>query len=520
MNYNNSNQTTIGDQSYLHKEIISVGRHSLIYLIGHVISRAVGFFMIPIYTRFISPTNYGGMELIDILAGAVAIIISMGVAEGMSRFYYGEKDQIKRDRVVSTVIIGFGIMGFFIVLTFVNLSGLIAKIILEDPQYRYYLQIVFAGTWFALMCEIGYSYLRMLYMAKYFVATTLANLIIALSLNIYFVVFLRLDILGIFYSTLITEGLIGLFLSIMILKRVKLSLSLSVLWRLIKFGLPLVPSRLGLTFGFVSNRFFLRWLISADPAVALAQVGLFSLGHKFAVIINRFVTVPFNSFWGPRRLEIVLNDEKNSKETVSRICTYFTLLAIWIALILTTGIESLIEIMADPKYQGAHQVVPYIALAYVALGLETHFITGILYKKKTIWSTYITFLSVVVILVWNWVFVPRYGLIGAATSNLAGFVLRLILIYIISQRLYYIPYELGRIAIILITSTTLYVVSQMISFSSPYLTFFSRVGIASLFPCVLFILGFYHEGEVEFIKQLFKIGRRKAFQYYLRFLRS
>jgi O-antigen/teichoic acid export membrane protein len=503
----------------LRKEVLSVGKHSLVYVIGQGLSRAVGFFMIPVYTRFIAPTNYGAMELIEILIAAAAIIISMNVGDTMSRFYYAEKEQIERNRVVSTIVIGFGVIGIPFVLLFISISGVVSNIVLEEAQYKYYLQVAVAAVWFGMLCEICYSYLRMLYMAKIFVTLTTIQLIIALSLNIYFVVFLRLNILGIFYSTLITEGLIGITLSLIIMGKVGWGVSVSILWQLIKFGLPLVPTRIGLMLGFVANRFFLRWLVSPDPGVALAQVGLFSLGHKFGVIINRFVTVPFNSFWGPRRLELILKESEGSRETVARICTYATLLTVYLALLLSSGIESLIEIMADASYRGAHQVVPFIALSYVALGLETHFITGVLYKKKTIWSTYISILSMGVILAWNFIFVPRYGLIGAATSNLAGFAVRGTLIYIVSQHLYFIPFELGRMGIMFITAIVLYLISQMISFPSPYLAFFARTGIAALFPLVLFGMRFYTEGEVEFIGQTLRKGRKTAEVLWLQFLR-
>jgi len=98
------------DPDALRKEVVSVGKHSMIYLVGRALSHAVGFFMIPIYTRFIAPTNYGAMELIEILSATIAMIISMGVADGMSRFYYAERDYTKRDEVVSTIIIGFGLI--------------------------------------------------------------------------------------------------------------------------------------------------------------------------------------------------------------------------------------------------------------------------------------------------------------------------------------------------------------------------------------------------------------------------
>lgn len=488
----------------LRKEITSIGKKSTVYVVGQGISRAVGFFMIPIYTRFIAPADYGALELYEILTATVAIIISMGVADSMSRFYYAEKDQDKRNQVVSTIIVGYSIIGVFLTLLFISISGIIATIVLESAQYRYYLQIAMAATWFSMLCEIGYSYLRMRYQAKTFVTFTTIQIVIALSLNIYFIVFLHLDILGILYSTLITQAIIGSILTFMILKKVGLKVTGSFLRSLIYFGLPLVPTRITMMLGFVSNRFFLRWFTSTDPIFALSQVGLFSLGHKFGVVINSFVSVPFNSFWGPRKLEIILENDPGAKETIARVCTYATMMTIYLALLLSSGIESLTEIMADSSYQGAHTVVPFVALAYVALGLEAHFITGILYKKKTIWSTYISLFSLTVILVWNYLFVPRYGLIGAATSNLAGFAVRGTLIYLVSQRLFFIPFELVRLAIMFVVAFFLYGLSQFIWFSSPYTTFLVRIGIGAFFPFVLFCLHFYTEGEIEYVKNFIK----------------
>src|SRR5206468_2026402 len=150
------------------------------------------------------------------------------------------------------------------------------------------LQIAVAASWFGMLCEVGYSYLRMRYQARLFVAITIAQLTTALSLNIILVAGLHWDILGIFYSTLFSQAATGLLLAIVILRRVGCHFSFEILRKLLAFGLPLVLPQIGLMLGFYSNRFFLRWFTSPDPAVALALVGVFSLGHKFGVIVNRF----------------------------------------------------------------------------------------------------------------------------------------------------------------------------------------------------------------------------------------
>lgn len=502
------------DASAIRVEIVSIGKHSSVYFIGQALSRAIGFFMIPIYTKFIAPTNYGGMEMIEILTSCIAMFISMNIADTMPRFYYAEKEECARNQVVSTTILGFSLIGLPIMFLFLWFSEYLSVIILDVPQYKFYLQISVLTVWFSMLCEIIYTYLRMQYMAKTFVAMNIVQLVLALSLNIYFIVFKRLDILGVFYSTLITQSLTALLLTIWVLRKTNISMSISLLYRLIVFGIPVVPSRIGSMLGFVSNRFFLRWLGAADPMVALTQVGLFSLGHKFGVIVNRFINVPFNSFWGPRRLELLISNEPEAKETIARICTYATLGSVYFTVVLSSGIESLIEIMADPSYRGSHLVVPYVALAYTALGLETHFSTGILYQRKTVWLTYISILALVIALAWNYVFIPRYGIYGAATSNLAGFIVRCGLTYVVSRRLYPIPFEIKRIATLFVTAFILYIISQTINLSTPYLTLIGRTGFVALFPFVLFLVGFYTKGELEFVGGGLKKWKKAAGSFY------
>src|SRR5438874_2975881 len=60
--------------SALRKEVVSVGKHSLVYVIGQAISRAVGFLMIPLYTSYIAPSHYGAMELIEIVTAACLML--------------------------------------------------------------------------------------------------------------------------------------------------------------------------------------------------------------------------------------------------------------------------------------------------------------------------------------------------------------------------------------------------------------------------------------------------------------
>lgn len=492
---------------HLRKEIKDIGRQSGVYMFGQALSSAVSFVMIPVYTRHISPGGYGAMELIEILTAGLTLFVSMGVSETMARFYYQEKTDERRNLVVSTVILGFAPVAGLLVAASILGAPALSRLLLESPDQVYYLRVALASVWFGLLGEIGASYLRMVYKAGVYVTITIGKLMLALSLNIAFVVHLKMGILGVFYSTLISQAAAAVVMLAYIGSRVPLlGFSLPVFRRAVSFGLPLVPSRIALLFGFASNRFFLKWLASPDPALALAQVGLYSLGHKFGLVVNRFVTVPFNSFWGPRRIDLLVSEAPDARRTLARICTYSTLATVYIALLVSAGAETVISLMADPAYRGAHTVVPMVALAYVSLGLETHFTAGLLYAKRTAWTVYISFASILVILAVNYLAIPPFGIVGAALANLAGFAVRVFLSYAVSQHFLPVPFEIGRLSSIFVVSAGLFAAVQFLSNASPYVTLAMRLGGVALFPALLALGGFFTAGEREMVRAAVRRG--------------
>lgn len=487
-------------------EVRQVGKNSLIYLVGQALSRAVGFLMIPLYTKYITPAGYGTLDLIETIMSAAAILVSMGISEGMTRFYYAEKDEDTRNQIISTIILGFSFVGIGVTGLLEAGSGYATQLIWGEMSYHYYFQVALASLWFSMLCEITFSYLRMKYLAKQFVVVTLLQVVLALTLNIYFIVVIQIDILGVLYSTLISQGLVAVVLSALILRKVGIQVSWPILRKLISFGAPLGPARIALLLGFASNRFALIWLSPAAPAVALAQVGLLSLGHKFGSIVNRFFTSPFNSFWGPRRMELLLSGDVTAMETIARFCTYATFCTAYLALLIAAVSQSVIALMADSSYEGSHVVVPFVAASYVVMSLETHFLTGLIHMQRTSYSMWISFLSLTVIVLWNIVFVPRYGLLAAATSNLVGMTVREILIYVAAQRVYALPFELGRLLAIGVGAVGLFWVSQLVTLPSTLLTAFLRAGIAGMLPIVLVVSGFLHAGEKAALRGLLRHG--------------
>jgi O-antigen/teichoic acid export membrane protein len=423
------------------------------------------------------------------------MMLAMGTGESMARFYYGEDDDYERRRLITTVILGPGLLSLPLIVLIMLSAGMIQPLLGIGPDFVVYLQLAILTAWFSMIAEIGYAYLRMRYFSKTFVAITVFQILSSVGLNLLLVVVFDQGIWGILYSTFAVQATVGVLMTLVILMNSRAWPSWRHLRRLLGFGVPLVPATVTLQLSNYLSPLMIRWWVAGDPAFVLAQVGLFAAGQKIGVVVNRFVTVPFNAFWRPRRMELVMQNTPEVKSILARICTYAVLVSAQVALLLSVSVENLLQLVVDERYWDAYRVVPIIACVYVVLGLEHHFSVGIYYTRKTIWATWIGVLSLLTIVALNWCLLPHFGFMAAAFATLVGISLRSGLLLTVSQRLYPIPFELRRLALVAMTGVLLYHVSQLIELESVELTLLARMTCGLAFVPVLAALRFFWPDE-------------------------
>ncbi|MCA9213418.1 MAG: oligosaccharide flippase family protein [Planctomycetales bacterium] len=489
------------EESTLSGEVRNVGRHSVIYMLAPAISKVIGFLLFPLYTSFISTSNYGVSSLIEIAMTFAMLVMSVNLADGMTRFYYATDDEGERRKVVVSVIAGIAGIGIPAVLVFILCSGAIANFMRLEVAFVPLLRIAFAAAWFSMLAEIGYAYLRMRYKSKTFVALTVAQILLFIALNVVFVVFLQLDIWGIFFSTLIVQGLLGVGMAVGILSALKVSPDWKLFGRMVRFGAPLMPATVSQQLNNYVHPMMLQWLSVADPAVAATHVGVFAAGQKIGVVVNRFVVVPFNGFWRPRRMELVMRQSESVNRILARMCTYSFVLTAAFALLLSVAAKSTLLLMneyglvSDEAYLDAHLVVPLIALAYTIHSLEPHFATGMHASGRTKQATAIGLVALAATIATNWLLIPKLGFVAAAIATNVGVVIRAGAFLAVSQRKLRIPYELSRLAIAIVVAVGLFLTIRTVEFDSTWATLLGGIAMSTLYAPLLLCCGFLDKDE-------------------------
>ncbi len=472
-----------------------MAKHSSVYGIGNVLNRVIGFLMIPVYTRYLIPSEYGILELLSLTTEIVGMILSMRISHAMFRIYFEHDSLEDKNEVISTSMLTFGAIGSIGLLMASLPSWFLAEKILNSSQYSYYFIISFATLWFNTLVLMAFYYLMILKKSTLYIISSSIKLFIALSFNIYFIVFLKMGVLGILYGNLIASVSMTVILVIPVLIQVGIRFSNRKLKEMLKYGLPLIPGSLANFVVLVSDRYIVKIFGS------LSDVGIYSLSYRFGIMPHTLITVPFNQVWGVRRFELMKRDD--AEELFGRIITYFIFLLTFIGLGISVLAKDTLYIIADSKFWDAYKYIPILLLSYIVYGLYFHFVMGILLAKKTKYISYIDIVNGIINIVLNIFLIKAYGLYGAAYATLISYTTRIVMVYLVSSRLQKIYFEFDRVLKILLSAGLIFIFCFFIDSHSAVTSLSIKFVIACLFPLILYVFKFYSHSELSKVKMVF-----------------
>jgi len=478
----------------LKKEAKTVGKHAAIYGIGGVLGRIVGFVMIPVYTRALRDVGYGVMSLLSVTTNLLATVISVGIAQAMFRFYYEYEEEGDRYEVISTAVMSFTVIALSVLAVLSLFTQQFAVLILKSPDYSLHFLVSFATIWFSTLAQMGADYLRIQERSITYLVISLSRLAMGLSLNIYFVVFLKLGVMGVLLSTLITATVFSAVLIVPVLIRAGLHFSIEKFKKMVRFGAPLIFSNIARTVINTSDRFFL------NAFGGLAATGVYDLGYKFGSLVHTFVTVPFNQIWFPRRMATY--GQQDAERVFARVFTYFVLLCAFVGLGISIVIKDVIMIVATDEFWQAYRIVPVVILCYIVFGFYSHFSVGLLIAKKTKYIAYIDTVNAVLNLILNYFLIQRYLAWGAVAATFICFSFRSGVTYLFALRVHPIQFEKVRVLHLVVCAAVVYYASTLIDLRSPWINVPCKALIGATYPILLLVTGFFDSEELDQFRRM------------------
>lgn len=481
-------------------EVKEILKHSTIYGLGNIASKAIGFVMIPIYTRFLTPSDYGIIELLDLIISILGLILYDLIIEAVFRFYYKYRDVADRQAVVSTALIMHIGISMIIAGIVYLLVDQITKVVIGPESYVKFLKLSLISFIFMQINAIPFGFLRVQQKSTLYISVSLTNLVIGLTLNILLIVEMQWGVWGVLYSNLISNGLAALILLPLTFRRIGIRFELHKMKEMFKYGVPLIPAGLSNFSLNFSNRIFLNRFVS------LGEVGLFALGSRFGFMISVLIIQPFLDIWDAKMFEVA--DRQDAKKLYARILTYTVFVTMMAALILSVIIEDVMKIIVAEEFRAAHRVVPVISLGYLFQIFYYNFYARLLLTNRTHYVAGILGLSALVNIAVNWIWIPRYGMMGAAWAMAGSHLLVGFLTFLVASKVFPIDYEWRRIALMSIAAISIYIFLGRLDFDYAMVSLVLKGLGAGTFPFLLYFLGFFYDEEINFIKNI--VGRASS----------
>ena len=399
------------------------------YGLGNVFIRSVSFILLPFYSNLISTSEFGNYALLMSVYAIISVLYQFGMYGSLNKFYIEEASKEKKKIIFSTLFNFIILIGVFFTIILCFSAKDITKVIFESTEYSSLMVLVFIALFIETMCFYILLLLKTKELSKQAVFYSGAGAILNLVFNIIFVFILRLSVAGIILAQLLSASVLFFIMIKVISEDYVLKIDTLIIKSLLKFAYPLLFAGFLSAAVDVADRFILNYFLGTS------EVGIYSLAYRIAMVMNVFV-ISFRTAWNPYSLNLFYS--KDYKSTYGT--TLSKLVAISCIILLTVSLFSkyLFEInisgfhLFNPLYKEGIIILPLVLTGYIFSGISSFYSVYPNISNKSyhfLISDLIAFVSNIIV---NIIFIPKYGIIGAAFATAIGFLFGAAYLFFIS----------------------------------------------------------------------------------------
>ncbi len=472
-------------------------RETLVYLFANVASRAVGFLMIPFYSRFLSPSEYGIIELIEVTTQVVSLLVGLGLfGSALIRIFQDYTSPKEQAVVSSTAVLGALGLNLVTISSTIVAAPWISTFFLTSPQYTTLLQATMAAMLFSNLIELCLVYVRLKRRPIFFTVYSLTALVATLALNIFFIGFQGRGVWGFVLSKVIVTSAGGLLLLVLTLRETGLHFDRPAALRMFRFGLPLVAGDVAFFVIHFGDRFFLGRMGS------MAEVGNYSLAYRFGFLVTFLVGDPFGRAWGVRYCALMSQPDWAEKyRSVSRLLA-FCLASVAVVIVLFS--DQVLKVMVTPPYYAAIPVIPFIVFAYAVREMGDYFRRMLYIKLRSGMVSGVTIAAAILNCGLNLLWIPRFGMMGAAYSTLATWLFYAVCLYVLMVREFKVQFPLGSYAAIAGIALGCAWIGSLLSAWPTFLHYAADAVLSGAFVAAVWFLGPLGVSERSFLVEQFR----------------
>ena len=418
-----------------------------IYGLSSVVGRLLNYLLVPLYTRYFLPAEYGVVTELYAYVAFLVVLLTYGMETAFFRFSKKEETT----KVYSTTLISLLISSVvFVGLIFLNSSAISQWLgYANHPEYIQFFALIIGMD---AVASISFAKLREQDKAMRFAFIRIVNIMINIGLNLYFIVYQEYGIAYIFIANLVAS-----VITLLMLFPQMIGSSWvfdKKLWKkMMIYALPLLIAGLAGMTNETIDRILLKHLLP-NTDMAASELGLYGAFYKLSIIMIlfiqtfRFAAEPF--FFAQEK-------EGNSRKIYADVLKYFTIIMAFIFLGVTIFYDVIKGFLGSEYHdERGFLVVSILLLANLFLGI--YYNLSIWYKltEKTKYGAYLSIFGAIITLSLNFTLIPVLGFVGCAWATLVCYFSMTVASYYLGKRHFSVPYQVKRIALYLFGMLCIY----------------------------------------------------------------
>lgn len=393
--------------------------------IANVMTKTIGFFLIPLYTQYLTPEDYGIVEICASFSAFAIVFMRLGVPGSVLRFYFDYKDDesafidyittIHRLLLASAVVIGI-IMAI--------MSFMFSESLLSGVLFFPFIALVLLNSAFASNSDLQKRLLQSKEDTAYMAKLNIATAVLGIGITILFVVGFEMGALGLILSQSVTTCLFFVQAQFYLKKYISGKFRPKMIVSSLRYGVALLPHHLFAVLAPFLSKGILNYKES------LAALGIYSLALRFMQPLDILYSI-FNKAFNPIYFSLRKNNED---QKIKRVYVSVWYVAIFVFALAILVLPSIIPLITPQRFHESSKLIPILGVGFIGQIAYMFFLQERFYDKKTKFVSIITGLGLVVNLVVTLLTVNQFGVYSIAVAYSSGFITWAIAAYIFSDK--------------------------------------------------------------------------------------
>jgi O-antigen/teichoic acid export membrane protein len=474
--------------------------NGILYIFANIFSNLIPIISIAVFTRLLSPEDYGFYALGLLYGSFLVSICNFGLQIGYERDFFEKDGEGNTGGLFYTTIIFVLTLTLLVGATILSFNNFWSKLIFDRGDYGF----LFLWAFSYLGCLSIKNYFMIYYKntenAKAFLWYSVIEGFLSLPIAYILIQYFSMGVVGLPFSQFVATLSVLLYLFFRIKKELKISFNIPAFKKSFNASLPITPK---IFFGVISTNLD---KILLGKIGAMNGLGVYNLGQKIGYIAFSYTLAIYNVF-SPKVYKDMFGLGLDGGKVIGPYLTKFFYITIAGILLVALFSEELIIIITPPDYHSAIDIATIFSMLYGIYFFGT--IPQLIYSKKTAWTSVLSLFYIALNFFIIIILIPKWGAAGAACGSLISGIIIGVMGFFVSQKYYKIHWEYPKILVILsllFGSSIVLIILRHLE-----INFFIRFGYKLLIISVFYFFGKAYRIIPQFTISMFILSIKSRF---------